>query len=107
MVHRDVKPANILVTAGGRVVLLDLGLVTTVRNDPVSMSNQAVGTAAYMAPEQAAGQRVDGAADWYAVGVFPVLHSDPTKPRFEYRGVKVVPAHWRPGFSTPYEEAVE
>jgi eukaryotic-like serine/threonine-protein kinase len=69
MVHRDVKPGNIMVTPHGRVVLLDLGLVTSMRFDSASISNQTVGTAAYMAPEQAAGHRVDAAADWYAVGV--------------------------------------
>ena len=57
--------------------------------------------------DAATGQGFRWRGEWYAVGVFTVLHSDASKPRFEYRTVKVVPTHWRPGFSTPYEEAVE
>ena len=57
--------------------------------------------------DAATGQGFRWRGEWYAVGVFHVLHSDASKPRFEYRMVKVVPTHWRPEFSTPYEEAVE
>jgi len=64
LVHRDVKPHNVLVTPAGRVVLLDFGLVASVAQ---SESN-VVGTPAYMAPEQALLQEIGPAADWYAVG---------------------------------------
>jgi eukaryotic-like serine/threonine-protein kinase len=65
-VHRDIKPSNILVEDNGRVVLVDFGVVAQQRqqHEPMLM-----GTLKYMAPEQARGEPVSPAADWYAVGV--------------------------------------
>lgn len=67
--HRDIKPSNVMVTADGRVVIVDFGLVHELSGQA---SERVVGTPAYMAPEQAAGSAVGAPADWYAVGV--VLH---------------------------------
>jgi tetratricopeptide (TPR) repeat protein len=69
MVHRDVKPSNILVDQDGHLSLLDFGLVTDRETDASWSGENIVGTVAYMAPEQAAGRRVGPEADWYAVGV--------------------------------------
>ncbi len=68
-VHRDVKPTNVLVTAEGRAVLLDYGLITTAASADQPVTDQTVGTAVYMAPEQAAGKPVGPAADWYSLGI--------------------------------------
>jgi hypothetical protein len=71
ILHRDVKPSNILVEPGGRVVLLDFGLALNVlRSRPGYSSDEGMrGTVAYMAPEQITAETLSPAADWYAVGV--------------------------------------
>jgi serine/threonine-protein kinase len=64
IVHRDLKPENLILIDGERVKLIDFGVAQIGEAD-----GQALGTAAYMAPEQAAGRAVDGRADIYALGV--------------------------------------
>ena len=68
VIHRDLKPSNVMVTRDGRVVVLDFGLALESQQLEASAS-QIVGTPAYMAPEQAGGEKITGACDWYAVGV--------------------------------------
>ncbi len=71
IVHRDVKPANILLSNSGQVKVTDFGLARPQEgssSSSISQTGEVVGTPYYMAPEQAQGQEVDARADIYALG---------------------------------------
>jgi serine/threonine protein kinase len=69
LLHRDVKPANILVGHDGRVRLTDFGIARLVDAARVTSTGMMVGTASYLAPEQVAGEPVGPPADVYALGL--------------------------------------
>lgn len=69
VVHRDVKPANILVTPDGTVKLTDFGIARAVDGSGHTQTGEVLGTPHYLSPEQALGERATGASDLYALGV--------------------------------------
>jgi len=100
IVHRDLKPANAMVLSDGTVRILDFG-VARVGDTTLTASHGALGTVSYMAPEQVRGERLDGRADLWALGVLlyemvtgrrpfegengvaiahAIVHSDPVRP---------------------------
>jgi eukaryotic-like serine/threonine-protein kinase len=69
IVHRDVKPANVLVGTDGRSRLTDFGIARLIDSAKVTSTGMMVGTASYLAPEQVAGEPVGPPADVYALGL--------------------------------------
>ena len=69
IIHRDVKPDNVLFDDDGNAILTDFGIATAHFHGRLTAGGRAMGTPHYMAPEQAMGRFVDGRADLYAVGV--------------------------------------
>ncbi|MEY2535831.1 MAG: eukaryotic-like serine/threonine-protein kinase [bacterium] len=69
VVHRDVKPANLLLDQRGRLAVGDFGIATVASEASVTQTGQVLGTAAYLSPEQARGQPATAASDRYALAV--------------------------------------
>lgn len=69
VIHRDVKPSNIMVDPNGKVTLMDFGLVRAMEGGGLTRTGMIVGTPEYMAPEQALGHPIDGRSDIYSLGV--------------------------------------
>jgi eukaryotic-like serine/threonine-protein kinase len=69
VIHRDLKPQNIMRDAGGRVLVMDFGLARTVEGVGMTQTGAMVGTLEYMSPEQALGKPLDHRSDLFAVGL--------------------------------------
>ena len=69
VVHRDVKPENVMIDTHGRVKVMDFGIARLAGADTMTAEGELLGTVAYMSPEQAAGRRVGPATDVYSAGV--------------------------------------
>jgi eukaryotic-like serine/threonine-protein kinase len=69
LVHRDVKPGNVLVTHHDRVKVTDFGIAKVAGNDDLTKTGTVIGTARYLAPEQVNGGEIDARTDVYALGL--------------------------------------
>lgn len=69
LVHRDVKPGNLIVTPDERVKVTDFGIARLADQVPLTATGQVMGTAQYLAPEQATGQQATASSDMYSLGI--------------------------------------
>jgi serine/threonine protein kinase len=69
MIHRDVKPANLLLTPRGTVKITDFGIAHTVGSASVTATGELIGTPGYLAPERAMGEGTGPASDLYSLGI--------------------------------------
>ncbi len=69
LIHRDVKPQNVLIDPEGRAKVTDFGIARSLESDGLTKTGRVLGTTDYVAPEQAMGQAVDSRCDVYSLGV--------------------------------------
>lgn len=98
IIHRDIKPDNVMLTSGGVIKITDFGIVH-VEEATFTPTGALIGTPRYMSPEQVQGKRVDGRSDLYAAGIIlyellvgtpPFISGD-----IAYQQVNVVPTRTR------------
>ena len=94
IVHRDIKPGNVLFHADGTPKLTDFGIAKQLDNDQdLTMDGTSVGSPSYLSPEQAAGRPLDGRSDIYALGVVFFEMLTGRKPYAEGSAIETILAH--------------
>lgn len=119
IIHRDVKPANIMISKTGAVKVMDFGIaraLTDTGSNPVTQTAAVIGTAQYLSPEQARGERVDARSDVYSLGcvLYEILTGQPpfvgdTPVAVAYQHVRedpVPPSHKHGGISPELDAVV-
>jgi eukaryotic-like serine/threonine-protein kinase len=103
LVHRDVKPQNLLLGGDGTLKIADFGIARAAEATALTQAGTVLGTAAYLAPEQAAGEQVSAAADIYSLGA--VLYELVTgRPPYQFDSLPELAAKQSEGAITPVRE---
>lgn len=90
IVHRDVKPANVLLDSDNRVKLTDFGIAAALDETPLTSAGQLIGTLLYMSPEQARDTTLDGRSDLYSLGLMFYEMLTGTHPRRNLSNVAIL-----------------
>jgi beta-lactam-binding protein with PASTA domain/predicted Ser/Thr protein kinase len=116
MVHRDIKPGNIMITPEGQVKVMDFGIARTTTGDTLTQTAAVLGTASYLSPEQAQGEPVDPRSDIYALGCVmyemltgrpPFSGDSPVAIAYKHvRDAPVPPSRLNPDIPQPLETVV-
>ncbi len=115
VVHRDIKPGNILITENGKVKVTDFGIARAGTSEALTQTGSVMGTATYFSPEQAQGYSVDGRSDIYSLGVVmyelatgavPFTADTPIAVAFKHVSEKLVPPSVRNPNIAPDFEAI-
>jgi eukaryotic-like serine/threonine-protein kinase len=117
IIHRDVKPANIMISKAGAVKVMDFGIARALADsgNPMTQTSAVIGTAQYLSPEQARGETVDARSDVYSLGCVlyeiltgepPFVGDSPVAVAYQHVREDPVPPSQRHGGITPELDAV-
>jgi serine/threonine-protein kinase len=119
IVHRDIKPGNIMITNSGDIKVMDFGIARATDDIGATMTNtwNVVGTAQYLSPEQATGEMADGRSDLYSLGCLmyelltgrpPFTGDTPVSIAYQHVSSPITPASQvKPGLSTDIDRMLE
>ncbi|MEZ5084814.1 MAG: Stk1 family PASTA domain-containing Ser/Thr kinase [Tessaracoccus sp.] len=117
IIHRDIKPANVMLTPQGSIKVMDFGIARAVADTSATMTQTAavIGTAQYLSPEQARGEKVDSRSDIYSVGCLlyellvgepPFKGDSPVSVAYQHVREEPVPPSQRDSEVTPEMDAI-
>ena len=119
IVHRDIKPGNIMITDSGDIKVMDFGIARATDDIGATMTNtwNVIGTAQYLSPEQATGELADGRSDLYSLGCLmyelltgrpPFTGDTPVSIAYQHVSSPITPASQvKPGLSTDIDRMLE